>query len=248
MKTIAEDYDSNMKLYYNSLKEEREVKIGQEMSPLNSALERCFNKIDAGVVRLNEVNEADASSLDLYAVKVDRSGLQQDIQELLANIQKASLSVDTKEMGERADRILTRTDSVLRASEILMSKSESKRLIKTSSQNSEEIVTQMEVHIAWDNDIELESAAHSLPHKLKASNDKVGEDTDKLKASNDKVGKDTGEGKLEPEYCKQGNAGGNVFKDTAHLIKRIDLPDFYGDRKQWPEFKAMFKHFAEASF
>ena len=33
-----------------------------------------------------------------------------------------------------------------------------------------------------------------------------------------------------------------------HNIKKIELPDFNGDRKQWPEFKAIFKHLAEAAY
>ena len=126
LKTITEDYNSIMKLYYNSLKEAD----ARDMVPLMSAIERSFKRIDAGITRLKE---ADDDHPDLYAIQVDRSGLRQDTEELLSNIQKASVSVDTRELGERTDRILARSDSVLRTLEIVIEKSE-----KIADQNSSE--------------------------------------------------------------------------------------------------------------
>ena len=35
---------------------------------------------------------------------------------------------------------------------------------------------------------------------------------------------------------------------SQHHIKRVELPDFDGERKKWPEFKAIFKHLAESAY
>ena len=46
------------------------------------------------------------------------------------------------------------------------------------------------------------------------------------------------ESALETSFTKTGHASN---------IKKIELPDFSGNRKDWPEFKSMFKHLAEAA-
>ena len=35
---------------------------------------------------------------------------------------------------------------------------------------------------------------------------------------------------------------------SQHHIRKVELPDFSGDRRHWPEFKAVFKHLAESAY
>ena len=35
---------------------------------------------------------------------------------------------------------------------------------------------------------------------------------------------------------------------SQHHIRKVELPDFFGDRRHWPEFKAVFKHLAESAY
>ncbi len=35
---------------------------------------------------------------------------------------------------------------------------------------------------------------------------------------------------------------------NQHQVRKVDLPDFDGDRKHWPEFKAIFRHLAESTY
>lgn len=35
---------------------------------------------------------------------------------------------------------------------------------------------------------------------------------------------------------------------SQHNIRKVELPDFSGDRRHWPEFKAVFKHLAESAY
>ena len=52
---------------------------------------------------------------------------------------------------------------------------------------------------------------------------------------------------IKYEHHKQVRLSTQQADEAIHQLRRIDLPDFHGDRKQWPEFKAMFKHLAESS-
>ena len=40
---------------------------------------------------------------------------------------------------------------------------------------------------------------------------------------------------------------GSILDPSISSIKKIELPDFSGNRKDWPEFKSIFKHLAEAA-
>ena len=44
------------------------------------------------------------------------------------------------------------------------------------------------------------------------------------------------------------NSTGTSSISSQHHIKRTELPDFDGDRKKWPEFKAVFRHLAESTY
>ena len=72
LEKITEDYNNSMKLYYNAIKEEKEIKIKRETAPLMASIERGFNKIETGIESLNEVN---AGSLDVHVVMVDKEDL-----------------------------------------------------------------------------------------------------------------------------------------------------------------------------
>ena len=132
LQEITEKYNHSMRLYYNSIKEEKEIKIRRELAPLLASIERGFTKIEAGIENLNKV---DASDLDIHAVIVDKESLERNAQELLDNIQKVSLSLETKEIGQRADTLLVRVDSVLRKCEILLKRAKDEGTRKPEQNN-----------------------------------------------------------------------------------------------------------------
>ena len=269
LQEITEKYNHSMRLYYNSIKEEKEIKIKRELAPLLASIERGFTKIEAGIENLNKV---DASDLDIHVVIVDKESLERNTQELLDNIQKVSLSLETKDIGQRADTLLVRVDSVLRKCEILLKRAKDEGTRKPEQNNEKK------PQEASGKDIENNSIGSAQEDKLskedpvkgenvstvsEGSSTKVEEIESKYNLADDKEGVID---YIEPETQAletptQGDTRSTPsIKDDAynsesfsgssasmHQIKRIELPDFYGDRKQWPEFKAMFRHLAEAS-
>ena len=121
---ITNEYDAAMKAYFLSLAQEKEVKARKEVSPLISRIERDFNKVESGIVRLRDIDVNDIAKLDITALQVDKNCLELDVQSLLNGIQKVSVHIETGEMSARADKLLNQTDSVLRTAGIAISKAE----------------------------------------------------------------------------------------------------------------------------
>ena len=70
--SITEEFNSTMKLYYISLKEEENIKIKKEIAPLLTSIERGFNRIELGLKRLDEV---DATNLKIDVINNDKNVL-----------------------------------------------------------------------------------------------------------------------------------------------------------------------------
>ena len=65
LESISEEYNCTMKLYYNALREEREIKTRRENAPLITSIERGFKSVESGIEMLDKV---DTSNFDLDAV------------------------------------------------------------------------------------------------------------------------------------------------------------------------------------
>ena len=288
LKPITDGFNAGMKSYYSALKQEKEIKARREGAPLIASVERSFRDIEAGIEMLNGV---DTSNFDVHEVMVDKEGLERRVQEMFENIKKASNTVDTKELDDKAGALAVKASTVLRSSEILIRKVKDNSLKQTSSKKSEGINVDIEMPaVAGDKVIENSNEIIEVSNneaQITETSDKVDENSDEItevssnqaqivmpdkRLQEESIGKldynlhqteddkldntqeSTKPGKniettdnIKHEHQKQIRLSTQQTDEAIHQLKRIDLPDFHGDRKQWPEFKAMFKHLAESS-
>ena len=131
---ITEEFNSCMKSYYLSIKEEKKIENQREASPMLACIERGFAKMELNLERLKNVNTPD---VNMHAIEVDKSILENDTQALLQDVQKVSKLMDASDLQSRLDLLLVRSDRVKRNVEIFIKEKEHSSRDKITTSESQ---------------------------------------------------------------------------------------------------------------
>ena len=236
MNSADTKYQEIMKTYKDYEKQKQAI-------PLSRSVDIGFKKITDLLTSMEKQMIEDETNIDV--LMISKQYIESDMNNLNSDLPKLSLLVDTKSKEAHLDELVSKAEALKRQADAKVREASSKgNCLDISSDSHNTIVYNLN-----DQDVSSEETGKSTSSKALHTNEQTQFNKDTSPLLTERSDESTQAHTKIPENGALAASSESFIPTLPSLsssVKRIELPDFSGQRKDWPEFKSMFRHLAEA--
>ena len=123
LQEITSSFQDCMKMYYSSVKAEKDKDLMKEAYPLQNLVDRDLSRIQDIIERIHQILVSDPRDLketNLFEVLEDQSLLTSCVKDLLGNVDNLTKLVGNKEIEAKVNSVISKTDKINRDVKVLV--------------------------------------------------------------------------------------------------------------------------------
>ena len=159
---ITPSYDNVIKLFYDSLKEDKNIENEKKISIVKKIVDRSLMKVQTIMERVKSeisIKPSDLCNSDAIKLEVDVSALIDEVNCLLGNISSLGELTDISELESKADKVIETSEQLTRDAKVLL------KLSKLEPQEK----TEQDLSFTFYKELSLSSSTPISTEKSKSS-------------------------------------------------------------------------------